>query len=150
MRGLKLVLILLLLLAGVAIIFNFVVKKPANKNTNPPSPAEKIFPQTSSEGTITIKVNPNGLFTKAETWDFGIVLDTHTDELDQDLVKNTVMIDDQGRKFSPVSWEGDPPGGHHREGTLKFKAISPKPKFIQLKISQVGNVEERVFKWELK
>ena len=106
--------------------------------------------QTNSQGNVTVQVKPLNISKASKIWVFEVDLETHTVELNQDLVKNSVIIDNQGKRYFPVAWEGDLLGGHHREGTLKFKAISPKPKFIQLKISQVGNVEERVFKWELK
>jgi len=52
------------------------------------------------------------------------------------------------KEYAPLSWEGDPPGDHHREGILKFNKISPSPKEIKLKMTDVGRISERLFSWE--
>src|SRR3989344_6371334 len=106
--------------------------------------------QTSSEGLVTVKVTPKDLLPSFLSWDFEIILDTHSGNLDQDLTKTSVLIDDKGNQFAPVAWEGDPPQGHHRQGTLKFKLLSPKPKSIELKIGKIGDVNERSFNWDLE
>lgn len=105
--------------------------------------------QTNSEGSVTIKVTPKDLSRSLTTWDFEIVLDTHSGNLDQDLTKSALLIDDKGNQHTPISWEGDPLSGHHRQGILKFNPITPKPNSIELKINNLGNVDERIFKWEL-
>ena len=75
-----------------------------------------------------------------------------------DLVAVSELIDNQGKTYKPTSWEGSAPGGHHREGVLKFNPIpegknsfiSLKPKSLELKIKNVGGVPERRFKWQLE
>jgi len=106
--------------------------------------------QTSSEGLVTVKVTPKDLLPSFLSWDFEIILDTHSGNLDQDLIKTSVLIDDKGNQFNPISWEGDPPQGHHRQGILKFNPIFPRPKSIELIINQVGGISERSFKWQLR
>ena len=110
----------------------------------------------NSEGEVTVKVSPKDLTQSAASWDFEIILDTHSQNLDQDLVNASILIDDEGNQFIPVMWEAasagetEAPQEHHRQGILKFKPISPRPKSIELKINQIGDIDERIFKWELK
>ena len=76
-------------------------------------------------------------------------MSTHSVELDQDLTQVTVLVDDQGKEYKPLSWEGAI-GGHHREGTLIFDSITPIPKLIEMKIRDIDGISERSFKWDLK
>ena len=55
-----------------------------------------------------------------------MILEAHTQDLSDDLAKSAVLIAD-GKQYMPVGWEGAQPGGHHRKGLLRFKAIVPKP-----------------------
>jgi hypothetical protein len=72
-------------------------------------------------------------------------MNTHSVELDQDMTKIAILVDDQGKEYKPISWEG-PVGGHHREGMLIFNQITPNPKSVELKISSIGGVV-RSFTW---
>src|SRR3972149_7929168 len=108
-----------------------------------------LLPQINSEGEVTVKVSPQDLSQFAISWDFEVLLDTHSGNLDQDLIKNSVLTNDTGDQFTPISWEGNSPQGHHRQGILKFQPISLKPTSISLRISKIGDVAERRFKWEL-
>ena len=56
------------------------------------------------------------------------------------------QIDDSGKEYKPIAWEG-PVGGHHREGMLIFNQITPNPKSVELKISNIGDVV-RSFVWQ--
>lgn len=106
-----------------------------------------LYSQTSSESAVTVKATPKDLSSKVSTWDFEITFDTHSGSLEEDLVKVAVLVAD-GREFFPISWDGSPPGGHHREGVLKFKPISPLPKTLELKIKEIGG-EEKNFQWSV-
>ena len=119
-----------------------------NKKNNS-SKQSVLSSQINSEGSVTVGVTPNEL-SQASGWDFEMVLDAHSGNLDQDLTKNSVLVDDKGNQFPPIAWEGDPPQGHHRSGILKFKPISPKPKSIELRIGKIGEISERSFNWELR
>lgn len=103
--------------------------------------------QTSSEGAVIVTVLPK---TVSESgWEFEITLDTHSGALDEDMVAVAVLVDDAGKEYAPLAWEGDSPGGHHREGILKFEALAPKPETIKLVIRGVGGISERVFIWQV-
>lgn len=101
----------------------------------------------SNEGPVFITVTPQGLEGSSPTWNFEVSLNTHSGSIDADLVAVSELWDDQAQVYKPLSWEGSAPGGHHRNGVLKFNPISPRPQSIELKIKNVGGIPERSFKW---
>jgi hypothetical protein len=117
-----------------------------NESISTVTGAVQLESQTNDEGPVSITVVPDNTSGSAATWDFTVALNTHSGSLDADLTLVSVLVAD-GKEYKPVSWDGDPPGGHHRRGILKFSPISPKPGSITLKIRQVGGVEERSFSW---
>ena len=104
-------------------------------------------PQVNKEGQVTVKVAPLTLSAGAETWRFAVEFDTHTVPLTQDFLAVAALAGPDGEDRGPVAWEGDPPGGHHRQGVLVFKPISPAPTSVTLRIRQIGAVAERAFTW---
>jgi hypothetical protein len=112
--------------------------------------AAELAAQRSSSGGVTVAVTPQNLAASAKSWDFKVVLDTHSGELNDDLVKTTTLIDDKGGRHVPVKWDGAGPGGHHREGLLRFNAISPQPGTVELQIQRPGESSPRSFRWQLK
>ena len=109
-----------------------------------------LAPQARSEGGVHVKVTPKNITVPADTWDFEVALNTHSVALDQDLAKTTVLVDAQGEQYLPIAWEGDPPGGHHRSGILRFKPLAVMPSSLELRISGVGGIDTRVFRWQLQ
>ena len=114
------------------------------------SAAAQLTPQKSSQGGVTVAVTPAELDARAKVWAFRVVLDTHSQELSDDLVKTSVLVDGQGREGKPLAWEGAAPGGHHREGVLKFGAFDPFPESVELRIARPGEARARTFRWRLK
>ncbi len=112
---------------------------------NPNLPA-----QTSSAREVTVKVTPKNLASNAGSWEFAVVFDTHSQDLRDDLVKSSLLLDGAGGQHSPIAWDGAPPGGHHREGVLRFQPISPRPRSIELRITRAGEDAPRSFRWQLK
>ena len=106
--------------------------------------------QRTSAGGVTVAVTPQNLAANAKSWDFKVVFDTHSGELNDDLVKTVTLRDDKGALHAPVKWEGAGPGGHHREGTLKFNTVIPAPAAIELRIMRAGEAAPRSFRWQLK
>jgi hypothetical protein len=106
--------------------------------------------QKSTARSVTIVVTPQNLSSEAPSWDFKTVLDTHSGDLSDDLVKSAALIDNGGGRYTPVAWVGAPPGGHHREGLLRFKPISPRPQSIELQITRSGEDTPLLFRWALK
>lgn len=81
---------------------------------------------------VTVKVTLKNLASDAGGWEFAIVLDSHSQDLSDDLAKTSLLLDGAGGRSLPTAWDGAPPGGHHREGVLRFGPISPRPKSIEL------------------
>lgn len=106
-------------------------------------------PRSSDERGVKVTVIPQELALDAETWDFEVTLETHTQNLGDDLAKSALLIAG-GTKLMPLDWKGAAPGGHHRKGLLRFKAIVPRPGSIELRIRLAGDASPRSFKWVLK
>lgn len=98
---------------------------------------------------VTVNVQPKDLSAGAPSWDFAVSMDTHSQDLSDDLVKSAVLADATGREYPPLAWDGAGPGGHHRAGTLKFAPILPVPTWVELRIRRPGETEPRTFRWAL-
>jgi len=106
--------------------------------------------KTEEEASLTVVITPLDLSPQSPEWKFDIGLNTHSVELDQDMTKIAVLTDNQGKEYKPVAWDGAAPGGHHREGVLVFRAVSPMPRSVELTIKNIGGIPERSFKWDLQ
>jgi hypothetical protein len=113
------------------------------------SSAAVLGARTSDAGGVRVVVTPRPVDPSATVWEFEVVMDTHSETLNADLTQAAVLVDDNGRRYSPLAWQGDPPGGHHRKGTLRFSLPAGKPKAVELQIKGVGGAGERTFRWEL-
>ncbi|KKW48028.1 MAG: hypothetical protein UY99_C0017G0025 [Parcubacteria group bacterium GW2011_GWA1_59_11] len=114
-----------------------------------PAAEEAVAPAwpalTSEGGDVSVEVSP--VFS-SDVWRFDIALNTHSVELDEDIAASAALIAD-GRTVRPLAWTGDPPGGHHRTGSLEFAPLSPPPDSVELVLYGVGGAPERSFRWEL-
>lgn len=106
--------------------------------------------QKSSAGGVTVVVTPKAITADAKTWDFSVVLDTHSQDLSDDFAKTTVLVDDRGVEYRPLAWEGAAPGGHHRAGVLKFGAADRLPQSLEMRMLRPGETKPRSFRWRLK
>lgn len=104
--------------------------------------------QTNDERGVKVTVSPKKFLGRA-TWDFEVTLETHTQPLNDDLAKSSVLLA-EGKQYLPLGWEGAPAGGHHRKGLLHFKAIVPQPKSMELQIRLLADPSPRSFKWLMK
>ena len=96
---------------------------------------------------VTIAVTPQG---KADAGpEFKVVMDTHSQDLSDDLLKSAVLVDGAGNRHAPTAWEGAGPGGHHREGVLRFPPISATLS-MELQITRPKEQSPRTFRWELQ
>lgn len=111
--------------------------------------ARELGEQTSRDRGVTVRVKPINLAPAAKTWAFGVVLDTHTQDLSDDLARQATLSA-AGAQHAPTAWEGDPPGGHHRKGVLRFAPITPTPDAVELRIQRPGENAARSFRWTLK
>jgi len=142
-----------ILAVGALLIYlrlNNVLKPSPAPSSAVTAPANSAFTSRLDEqGEVKVEVRPLKIDPKAQS-QFEIILDTHTVELDDDLTKQALLYDDQSHYYKPVSWTGAEPGGHHREGTLTFGSMDTMPKFMELRIKNVGGISERTFRWDLK
>lgn len=145
--------IFILALAFIGGFLVFYNPKPASSPTAD-SPqtidtAQKRDTKIDDQANVTVTVTPTLLSGEPKEWKFDIVMDTHSVELDQNMTEVATLTDDSGKEYSPVRWEGAPPGGHHREGVLVFSPITPTPKSVELKITGIADTI-RTFNWQLK
>lgn len=112
--------------------------------------ASHLGVKKSSERGVAVAVTPKNVASDAKVWEFRVVLDTHSQDLSDDLARSAALVDAAGRRQAAVAWEGAPPGGHHREGVLKFNPLSPPPQAIELRIQRTGEAAPRVFRWPLQ
>lgn len=123
----------------------------ATRASSTPTPANvvKFGMLSNSGGSVTMD---------AQLLDFQInqplvieiAMNTHSVELAEEMTKVSILRDDSGNEYKPTAWEGAGPGGHHREGKLKFAAMTTQPKYIELVIKNLAKVAERSFRWELR
>jgi hypothetical protein len=110
----------------------------------------QLATQKNTANGVTVAVTPASLSPGAKTWNFSIVLDTHSQDLSDDLAQSALLVDDRGNEFKALAWDGAAPGGHHRSGVLRFNAIEPRPQALELRISRPGEVKARAFRWRLQ
>ena len=128
---------------GAVMVSNASARTPAKE-------AVELAAQKSKTGGVTVTVKPRDLSGEARGWVFEIVLETHVQDLSDDLTKTAVLVDGAGRQTIPTGWQGDGPGGHHRKGLLSFAPLSPQVDAVELHIRRAGESAPRSFRWKLK
>lgn len=113
------------------------------------SDAEAYSSITSRKNGVTVDVKPQK-FAPGEPVTFHVRMNTHSVDLAEDMTAVCTLKDDQGREYRPVSWQGAPPGGHHRKGVLEFPTLDGSTKSVTLVIRDVGGVPERAFEWKVE
>ncbi len=117
----------------------------------PTTPSQTVIPKTlpiitatqdSIDFVVTPSLSPEGQVA------FEISINTHSGSLDFDLIRVSTLKDDSGNLYTPLSWEGSPPGGHHRSGNLTFPPVGQSDT-LTLIITGVGT-KDRVFLWDIK
>lgn len=111
------------------------------------SAAQGLTTLSAGGSGVTIKATPRAL--AGGSWEFDVVFDTHSQELKDDLMKSASLIAG-GKAHTPAGWKGDPPGGHHRKGVVRFDGVGPGPRDIELRITRPGEPKPRSFHWQLK
>jgi len=102
--------------------------------------------QKSVAQGVTVAVTPGTLDEDASIWDFAVAFDSQHKRLDDEIMDSVVLLGD-GRRVKPLAWEGEAVGGRHRAGVLKFIAIKPRPKELQLQLQRPGEAKPRVFRF---
>ena len=124
------------------------VSNPTQNNSDTLNTPQKWESKVDDQASVTVTVTPSDLSAESGEWKFDIVMSTHSVELDQDMTKVAVLVDDSDKEYSPIRWEGAPAGGHHREGVLIFTPVAPYPQDLKLNIKDIGDVQ-RSFSWIL-
>lgn len=101
--------------------------------------------ETRTAGPIDIALQPDHV--DATGAEIKVTLDTHSVELDMDLVAG-VTLEVGGVLWPAVAWEGDGPSGHHREGRLRFDPAGPAGGLIELRLA--GFDEPVTATWEAR
>lgn len=103
--------------------------------------------QSTKQSAVTVKVTPRVV--TGAIWEFEVVFDTHSQDLNDDPVQAAALIAADGTEVLPLEWKGDAPGGHHRKGVLRFKAPKPSSGPLVLRIRRTGEAAARTFRWQL-
>jgi len=113
-------------------------------------PAAKLSAQTDEVAGLTITVKPLRVAVDAKTWSFEVNLNTRSGDLADDMLHSAYLVNRSDKsKSAPTAWVGDAAGGSHRKGVLQFKAITPLPKAIELRIERASEKAPRIFRWDL-
>ena len=109
-----------------------------------------VITQKSVVNGVTVAVTAGNLGPEASVWDFAVVLRASRHKvLTDDIVKNAVLVDPQGRQYKALIWEGAASDGEHLAGVLKFIAIAPRPDSVELRVIRPGERKPRSFSWLL-
>lgn len=104
--------------------------------------------QTSNAQAVAVQVKPRSL--EGPVWEFEVSFNTHSQDLQDDLLKTSVLVGPDGRQVAPLAWKGAAPGGHHRSGVLRFAAVQPLPDPLVLRMQRPGEAQPRVFQWRTR
>jgi hypothetical protein len=104
--------------------------------------------QTNNENAVRVDVKPVALVAGKPAL-FEIRLNTHSVNLNYDMVEISSLQDGEGKIYKAVEWKGSPLGGHHRRGTLEFPKLEGTPQSVKLVIRGVAGVPERSFEWKV-
>jgi len=108
-------------------------------------PASSFVTRTADAGEVTVeatlqRVDAGGAVAS-------VVFDTHAVELDLDVAAGAALTVG-GLSWPTEGWEGDGPGGHHREGELRFAPGGPVAGEATLTIS--GLDDQVTFRWPIE
>ncbi len=110
--------------------------------------SSSLQPQEKSESNVTVTVAPITL-KQGFPASFDVAFETHSVELDFDVETIASLSDTKGTIYKPT-WQGSPPGGHHRSGTLIFTPDIPKQTELTLTLRDIAEVPTRVFQWNMR
>lgn len=106
-----------------------------------------LGPQSSQADGVAIQAAPLDIAPAAKEWKFAVALNTHSQNLGDDLATEASLVDAAGKPHLALGWDGDPPGGHHRKGVLRFAPLSPQPAQIEMRIQRPSESTARTFRW---
>lgn len=128
--------------------------QPAPVSTESASPANDSAIRIDEQGAIIIEITPLNLVSPTDTFEFDVVMTTHSIDLSMDLATLSTLTTDTGVSVKSTLWDA-PLGGHHVEGKLIFPATKDGKPILEgatkltLTIINV-DVPTRIFEWDLK
>ncbi len=146
-------LIVLALLTSLLLLFVFIRRAPAPSPREPePTLQEKPVSYETKEhtgGNVTVIATPITL-SPGKPAQFDIAFETHSVDLNFDVVQHASLTDDKNSSLGTGVWDGSPPGGHHRKGTLSFfTPLSAETKTVTLTFTNIADVPTRSLTWEV-
>lgn len=103
----------------------------------------------NNEGDVEIAVTPQTM-TIGKPVSLTVSLNTHSVPLEFELPAISALTDNEGTSLGTASWNGTPPGGHHRNGTLTFPDPLPKKtQAMTLTLTNISGIATRSFEWEV-
>lgn len=145
MKSFSSILIVVLVVVGLAF---FLTREDTNSVSS--TTVSGIFESIVDErNNVAVAVQPVNISQESPEWRFDIRMDTHSVELDHNLIDLVTLVDAQGKTYKPIAWQGSDAGGHHRENTLIFNPVTPFPETIEMHIEGIGGLESRIFRWRV-
>lgn len=145
MKNIKIILAVGAILFIAALLYSGLSKKERANQTE--SRVDSKI-QINDEGGVSVEVELIG-FDPKEPVRFQITFNTHQGDLNFDLTKISFLVDDNGKEYPPLEWQGGS-GGHHLSGVLVFPVLSGNQKMIKLIMRDIYGINKREFKWDLK
>ena len=148
----KILLLIIILTTGV--VLGRMVRTPASDSsvqqatTNTSSGETTYETREHAGGDVTVSVTPLSLKPGLPA-SFDVAFETHSVDLAFDVIKVASFTDDTSASYTPF-WDGSPPGGHHRKGTLRFTPDLSKASKFTLTFRNIAGITERTFTWEVK
>lgn len=102
-------------------------------------PANQYDLKAGEMGEVNVEVEPITLSR------FQISFNTHSVPLDFDAKDVIKLNDNNGKKYTPLSWSGGT-GGHHLSGEIEFSTVDSSAESITLQITGIEN-KELDFTW---
>jgi hypothetical protein len=110
--------------------------------------AALLAAQSVSGGGVVVTVKPL-ILAPGQPAAFDIAMNSHSVEIVEDMAKLVVLRTESGKEYTPTAWDGDKPGGHHRTGVIRFAPLTDQPRQVELIVTDVAGVPERIYRWQL-
>lgn len=135
-----------LIVAAVAVFSSVTIALTGTNDDGATEAAETggLTTRTVKAGEVTVKIDPRQLGANGAMFD--IAFDTHSGDLSFDATR-VARLEVAGTAWKVAEWRGDGPGGHHREGVLRFTAGGPATGTARLTIDGLAGPVEAT--WEL-
>jgi hypothetical protein len=97
---------------------------------------------------VAVAVTPGNVHEDSTVWDFAVAYHAQPGrQLRGDEPLDDFVLVGDGHRVKPLAWEGDRDGAKHRAGVLKFIAIQPRPKELELQLRRPSEKLPRVFRF---